>query len=59
MSNYEDRCARLDAQVEDLKQTILGEYHSNEEIELLEALIDASMILGEAYVYQDNHVTPK
>lgn len=59
MNNIENRCARLDEKVEELKQTILGEHPLNEDVELLEALIDASMILGEAYVYQDNHVSPK
>ena len=59
MNNIEMRCEMLDADIDELKAEILGEYVSNEEEGKLNDLIDLAMMLGEVYVYRDSIVTPK
>ena len=59
MNNIENRCNFLDKEIEELKDEILGEFRINAQEEELNDLIDLAMMLGEAYVYRDSHVTPK
>lgn len=59
MNSIETRCEMLDTEIEELKAEILGEYVDNEEEDKLNDLIDLATMLGEAYVYRDNIVTPK
>lgn len=59
MNNIQNRCNMLDADIDELKAEILGDYASNEEESKLNDLIDIAMRLGEAYVYRDSNVTPK
>ena len=53
MNSIETRCEMLDTEIEELKAEILGEEDK------LNDLISLAMMLGEAYVYRDNIVTPK
>lgn len=59
MNSIETRCDMLNTDIDELKAEILGEFVVNEEEDLLDSLIDLAMMLGEAYVYRDNIVTPK
>lgn len=59
MNNIETRCEMLDKEIEELKSQILGEYAINEDEDNLNELIAIAMMLGEAYIYRDNIVTPK
>lgn len=59
MNNIEMRCENLNSEIDELKSEILGEFVCNDEENALDQLIDIAMMLGEAYVYRDNVVTPK
>lgn len=59
MSNIQSRCEQLDADIDELKIQILGDFVCQDEEDKLNNLIDLAMALGEAYVYRDSVVTPK
>lgn len=59
MKNIQNRCNMLDADIDELKAEILGEFVCNDEEDKIDQLINLAMALGEAYVYRDNTVTPK
>ena len=63
MTNIEARCEMLDTDIDELKAEILGEMlaslHGVKEEGKLDDLISLAKMLGEAYVYRDNIVTPK
>lgn len=59
MKNIQNRCNMLDADIDELKAEILGEFVCNDEEDKIDQLINLAMALDEAYVYRDNTVTPK
>ena len=63
MTNIETRCEILNTDIDELKAEILDEMlaslHGVKEEGKLDDLISLAKMLGEAYVYRGNIVTPK
>lgn len=58
MNSLETRCEMLDKEIEELKAEILN-YEGNNIEDTIDEVVDLAMMLGEAYAYRDNIVTPK
>lgn len=59
MNSIQNRCDILNAEIDELKKEILGDFVVNEEEDNIDNLIHIAISLGAAYVHRDNIVTPK
>lgn len=57
MNSIEQRCDMLNLEIDELKAEILGEFVCNDEEDKLDQLIDLALMLGEAYMRRDYHVS--
>ena len=59
MNSIQNRCDILNANIDELKKEILGDFVVNEEEDNIDNLIHIAISLSATYVHRDNIVTPK